>query len=175
MKNCIIKLVKKVFAKRLNEEDVTLKEAVAIAKDPASVKDGVYYVVGTDAALGVRTFYTRVGWFTYTVEHKIRMSDGETKYDPKLLALIYADKRIDLKDELKLANVEKILAENAKLAKVELAKQNAEKAENARIRAELNARLEAERKAKIEAEVQAEVEKFKKELYVQIAKKYKTA
>lgn len=173
MKIDFIKLVKKVFAKRIAEEDVTMKKALAIVKNPASVKDGIYYVIGTDARVFVRTFKTRVGIFSYTVKTGVKMLDDNCKsYDLKLLALIYADKRIDLKDELKLASVETILAENAKAAKAERDARDAEKAELARVKRELEAKIKAEKQAKLEAELKAELKKTESALREELAKKY---
>ena len=172
MKFNFVKLVKKIFEKRIHEDDVSLKEAVAIVKNASKVKDGIYYVIGTDAAVGVRTFYKRVGWFTYTVEKKVALFDDFKNYNPKLLALIYADKRIDLKDELKLASVETILAENAKAAKAEQDTRDAEKAELARVKRELEAKIKAEKQAKLEAELKAELKKTEHALREELAKKY---
>lgn len=173
MKKFFKTIVKKVFAKRIAEEDVTMKEALAIIKNPASVKDGLYYVIGTDATIATKTFKKRVGWFTCTVHTEARLFDDDDKrYNVKLLALIYADKRIDLKDGLKLADVETILAENAKAAKAERDARNAEKAELARVKRELEAKIKAEKQAKLEAELKNELKKVENDLRKQLAKKY---
>lgn len=173
MKKIIAKTIEMIFGKDHVVEDVTLKEALAMIKDPANVKNGCYYVVGTDAILGIKQCKKRVGWFTYTMHSDVRLCDGDLKrYDAKLLGLIYADKRIDLKDELKLAEVETILAENAKAAKAEEDARKAEKAELARVKRELEAKVRAEKQAKMEAELKAELEKVESSLRKELVKKY---
>lgn len=152
-----MKTIKKLynhFFNKIVDENVTMKEGVAILKAPENYVDGMYSIVGTDAVIGIRTIKIVTGIFSRAKKQEVRLVDSDnTRYDVKLLAAIYADKEIDLKDGL-------TMKEAVESWKAHIERDRKAAALKAKRKAEAEARkAEEERKRKlVEAAVKAEKE-----------------